>query len=770
MATIESEPRVVDVTSGGVINAVLEFLRTNMVCTLDTFIFPITAGLSIKSPPGGGLPTDIGKLLIEVRFTPDCHLWGVVWQPFPQMERIFPLPVEVTIAGVTYSMNISGPDYADYDFTSNVMSLIQNGTINADTESIEIVVKYPIKKSYNVLKPSIYTYEYDTVTATVPVDISLPVPPTPGCTEDTTITCLDGTVITTGICNTATGVITPTGNVCPTPTGPITCTPSMSSLTTPANIPFKMPDPADLTSPPTLDLSTFEIYASISVPCVPAGTPAKLFPMDLDLTIDDGISSITGLVTVAGAGIFTSNIVSMIKDLMLAKTRAELVSLSSVQLILKYPGKVEFADANAVGVSSETKSVEKWIPVSIPVPPTPGGCTEDTTFTCPDGTVITTGICNIATGVLTPTGNVCPTPGGCTEDTTFTCPDGTVITTGICNPATGVLTPTGNVCPTPGCTEDTTFTCPDGTVITTGICNTATGVITPTGNVCPVEPDHGEKRNPTTCWDGSMIHAEKYDTTLHRWIPSGEVCPTECTEDTKITCDDGSVVTTHLCIGGKSYPTGNVCPPTPGGCTKDTTFTCPDGTVITTEICNTATGVLTPTGNVCPPPIGCAEETVKDPFTCPDGSRIYLKKCVTGVWVDSGQKCPEAPPPGPAARKSVYTTTPLLTRVGKRVPIVGLVFCGTEKVGGEKAWISINGELLTTANTRNGTVTAEWTPVVPGLYTICVTVPESSACNAYGSACTMMQVVAELSKEEIKAAEEEFERAKERIGEIMERI
>ena len=34
--------------------------------------------------------------------------------------------------------------------------------------------------------------------------------------------------------------------------------------------------------------------------------------------------------------------------------------------------------ANAVGVSSETKSVEKWIPVSIPVPPTPGGCTEDT--------------------------------------------------------------------------------------------------------------------------------------------------------------------------------------------------------------------------------------------------------------------------------------------------------------------------------------------------------------------------------------------------------
>jgi hypothetical protein len=306
--------------------------------------------------------------------------------------------------------------------------------------------------------------------------------------------------------------------------------------------------------------------------------------MDLDLIIDDGIAHYagidiapyTGLVRVERAGIFTVDIVGIIRNWMLTKTRAELVTLSSINLVLNYPGKVEFADANAPGIWSEmTSTTPKWVSTSIP---------------------------------------------------------------------------------------------------------------------------------------------------------------------------------------------------TPGGCTKDTTFTCPDGTVITTEICNTATGVLTPTGNVCPPPIGCAEGTVKDPFTCPDDSRIYLKKCVTGVWVDSGQKCPKVTPPGPAARKSVYTTTPLLTRVGKRIQIVGLVFCGTEKVGGEKAWISINGELLTTANTRDGMVTVEWTPVVPGLYTICVTVPASSACNAYGSACTMMQVVAELSKEEIEAAEEEFEKAKERIGEIMERI
>jgi len=484
---------------------------------------------------------------------------------------------------------------------------------------------------------------YDTKKVEKYVPIELPTPG--GCTEDTTFTCPDGTVITTGICNTATGVITPTGNVCPppcehgakeyipcadgtrvmtkicippnwydtksdcehcTPSGSrtiicpdgvemtshrcvdgvwvaidnpchlaITCTPSMSSLTTPANIPFKMPDPADLTSPPTLDISTFDITATISVPCVPAGTPANLFPMGMNLTIDDGISALTGLVSVAKAGIFTVDIVGIIRNWISTKTRAELIDLSDVKLILEYPGKVEFADAASVGVKTETKTVEKWVPIKIP---TPGGCTKDTTFTCPDGTVITTGICNTATGVITPTGNVCPVP-------------------------------------------------------------------------------------PAVCFEGA----------------------------------------------------------------------------------------------------------VRDLFTCPDGSRIYLKKCVDGMWVDSGQKCPEVTPP-PAGVKSVFTTAPLLARVGKKIQIVGLVFCGKEKVGGEKAWISINGELLTTKNTRNGEATAEWTPVVPGLYTICITVPATSACNASASSCTMMQVVSELSKEEIAAAEEEFERAKERIGEIMERI
>ncbi|MCK4529443.1 hypothetical protein KAW18_18925, partial [candidate division WOR-3 bacterium] len=365
MKKVVSTVYVANVPAGLTVRAALTLIDVHVLCTVTPDIV-----VPNKLPSMG---TFYPEYNIKLHFTPTCKLG---WVPYPKI--IFPIDITVAFNGVPFTRTLTSSADLEYNYATDIKTLIANKTITH--ESLKVEVTYPKYIRYYLLTGR-KTIDKETKTFNVETGLE---PPTPECTVDTTKTCPDGSVITTHRC--IAGKLIPTGNVCPTPTGLITCTPSMSSLTTPANIPFKMPDPADLTSPPTLDLSTFEIYASISVPCVPAGTPAKLFPMDLDLTIDDGISSITGLVTVAGAGIFTSNIVSMIKDLMLAKTRAELVSLSSVQLILKYPGKVEFADANAVGVSSETKSVEKWIPVSIPVPPTPG-CTEDTTITCPDGTV-----------------------------------------------------------------------------------------------------------------------------------------------------------------------------------------------------------------------------------------------------------------------------------------------------------------------------------------------------------------------------------------------
>lgn len=246
-------------------------------------------------------------------------------------------------------------------------------------------------------------------------------------------------------------------------------------------------------------------------------------------------------------------------------------------------------------------------------------------------------------------------------------------------------------------------------------------------------------------------------------------------------CPDGTRIQINECMNGMKVPTGATCqitPPAAPPCvlTAADYFTCPDGAVIQINEC--VNGMKVPTGVTChaapppvtPPPgtIGCVI-TAADYFTCPDGSVIQINECVNDMKVPTGSVCPTAPT-SERQTKTVNVTTPMLIRVGQKVKIAGLVFCGTKRVGGEKAWISINGELLTTANTRDGAVNVSWNPTRPGLYNICITVPESSVCNASASACMTVQVVRELSTPEIEAAEEEFLRSKERIGELMERI
>jgi hypothetical protein len=121
-------------------------------------------------------------------------------------------------------------------------------------------------------------------------------------------------------------------------------------------------------------------------------------------------------------------------------------------------------------------------------------------------------------------------------------------------------------------------------------------------------------------------------------------------------------------------------------------------------------------------------------------------------------------------RKTVHITTPRITRVGKKTDIVAFVYYNGEKSSGEPAIVTIDGKTQTTTHTRDGKVTVSWMTVNAGLYNICVTVPGSSLCPISASACTYLRVVSELSPPEIEAAEEEFEKSKERIGEALERI
>ena len=265
--------------------------------------------------------------------------------------------------------------------------------------------------------------------------------------------------------------------------------------------------------------------------------------------------------------------------------------------------------------------------------------------------------------------------------------------------------------------------------------------------------------------DGSKVDIVPTPT-----CPEGPAPPCVLTADDFLACPDGSVIQINECVNNVKVPTGATCdvtpPPEPEPECVDGArqglYLCSDGkTIVADIVC--VNGVWVP-GPTCPDTPQCTSDQV---IHCQDGSTVTVTKCVNGLWVPvEGAKCPEPEPD----TKMVYVIAPLLSRVGKKVKIVGISYCGVTKVGGEKAWVTVNGKLLTTTTTRAGELKATWTPIVPGLYTICVSIPESSSCKSSASSCTVMQVVEELTADEIAASEAEFESAKEWIGQVMERI
>ncbi len=747
MVTVVSTVYNVNVGAGVLVSAVLTALDIKVLCTITPDI-----DVPTKLPD---MSTAYPEYDIKLHFTPSCKLY---WVPYP--KNVFPIEVTVAFNDVPFTRTLASSADLSHNYASDILTLIDDGTITSGPLKVEVT--YPRYIRYYLLTGR-KTIDWVTKTVTVATGLE---PPGPGCV-DTTFTCADKSVITTGRCD-AKGNLIPTGEKCPgepepectvdttkfcddgseitthrcvlgnlvptgilcpgepeppEPAGTIVCNTSLIRPSTPANIPFKRLDPTDPTSLLTLDLSKFDVTTAISVSCQKSSSstlaPAGLFPMGMNLIIDDGKSDYIQSVEAAAKGIFTVPIINTIIGWMATKTQAELLKLSGITLILSYYGTVTFADATKTGIGTERKRVEKWIPFKKPDIDVDDICTtigEATSLTYPaklsfDMSSGTPKLTDAAWVKLAMTA-VC---GGATPADIFSKATA-VITLGNTVLSSDVKLPGGKL--DYNLASDSSWL----QEIKDDMASIALEISVPR----KIDGKTGQVTDRATVTRSVRVDIP---TPTPKPEPEPEPDPDlKCTVNTVETCDDGSEVTTHLCIGGRLYPTWNVCPT---------------------------------------PSEGCKDGWVRDPHICDDGSRIYLEKCVSGVWVDSGQKCPDT---RPAARKSVYTTTPLLARVGKRIQIVGLVYCGTEKVGGEKARISINGELLTTANTRNGVVVAEWTPVVAGLYTICVTVPASSACNAYASGCTMMQVVDELSKEEIEAAEEEFKNAKDRIGELMERI
>ena len=112
-----------------------------------------------------------------------------------------------------------------------------------------------------------------------------------------------------------------------------------------------------------------------------------------------------------------------------------------------------------------------------------------------------------------------------------------------------------------------------------------------------------------------------------------------------MTCPDGSVVTTHNCVGGEWVPTNETCPTDPcagiscepecEGYDKYETY-CQDGVCVR--------GVLMePDSLYCeyvPPESPCDRDETQV-RTCENGDEIITHTCVDGQWVETANSCPE---------------------------------------------------------------------------------------------------------------------------------
>ncbi len=154
----------------------------------------------------------------------------------------------------------------------------------------------------------------------------------------------------------------------------IVCIPSVQAFSAPDKITIDMSDPA---VPPTFP-DTFVISVNMVAPCVPAGSlPVNLFPMVLNLMIDEGVRDYTEAVTTDSSGAYSQDIAGIFRRWLAAKSTAELeelLTLPGITLILKHYGKVEFENLTAEGIWSEfTTGATQWISLDL-LPPLPIIC------------------------------------------------------------------------------------------------------------------------------------------------------------------------------------------------------------------------------------------------------------------------------------------------------------------------------------------------------------------------------------------------------------
>ena len=222
----------------------------------------------------------------------------------------------------------------------------------------------------------------------------------------------------------------------------------------------------------------------------------------------------------------------------------------------------------------------------------------------------------------------------------------------------------------------------------------------------------------------------------------------ECTEDTVITCEDGSEVTTHRCTGGKLVPTGEVCPDTPAGCTEGafkSEIICPDGSRIYLDKC--VDGVWVDSGEGCPDESGAKTGDKRLPAMCRDGSTIYQEVFVDGTWIPSGATCPEDLP-----KRTMLAAVPKIMYEGQVVDIIAGIYIGAAPSTDETATLTIDDVAVSQMNTKAGEVTFRWTAAGVGMHDLCITIPANENSPTPGRVCKTIMVSADIGsiKERVK--------------------
>lgn len=369
-------------------------------------------------------------------------------------------------------------------------------------------------------------------------------------------------------------------------------------------------------------------------------------------------------------------------------------------------------------------------PTGVSISPGPIGCPVNPNPTCPVGSTLVNGICQITTtqcpagstlvnGVCQINGTVCPIGstlinGVCQVNTT-TCPSGSTLINGVCQ-INGTQCPAGSTLINGICQINNTA-CPAGSTLINGVCQ-VNQTVCPSGStlinnicqinntVCPANSTliNGVCQAPITCPTGTTLQngvCLGYGTTI---CPSGSTLINNVCQINSTTCPNGSSFINGVCQAPITCPSGTTYQN--GSCVNNQVMvTCPNGSVVNYLFQCPVTYGQTSYGQTSYGQTSYGNYNYNQNYsynipqvvyqTCWDGSVIpntsicqsQYKMCSNGTSIPINQTCYVAPTPvyvPPVVIKFNNVVTSVVTQItnnSARCNGIGLIAQGAQSTG-----------------------------------------------------------------------------------------